>query len=287
MPRREPLDLLMRTKPRDYRPHPKRRYKVAFFALAGACVVLAALIGWRLVEYADARRAYAALRDLPEATDAPPPAEAAPPALSAVVSDAPPQGQAFFSGKVKLLTDNNPDTIGWLDIPDTSIQYPVVQGKDNDYYMTRTYEKKKSASGAIFLDCATSPDLSGFNTVIYGHNMKDGSMFNGLRLYDQQSYFDAHSRVILTQLRSKKHYKIFAAYTAQGAQVDFIGYSAVDGESRSAFIKAIRKRSALKSNQVVSRDDKLLTLVTCTSGTHDWYWVVHAVLVETIDTKRM
>ncbi len=285
MPRKEPLDLLTRTKPRDYRPHTKRRYKAAFVVLVGLCVALAGVIAWRLAEYADARNAYAALRDLPNATEAPAPVAAA--LAEPTASGAPPQDQPFFSGKVKLLTDNNPDTVGWLDIPGTTIQYPVMQAKDNDYYMTRTYEKKKSASGAIFLDCVANPDLSGFNTVVYGHNMKDGSMFNGLRLYDQQSYFNAHDRVVLTQLRSEKHYRIFAAYTAQGAAVDFIGYGATDGESRSAFIKAIRKRSALKSNQVVSRDDRLLTLVTCTSGTHDWYWVVHAVLIETIDTKQI
>jgi len=159
------------------------------------------------------------------------------------------------------------------------MQYPVVQGADNDYYMTHTFAKKKRASGAIFVDCWNAPDFSDFNTVIYGHNMKDGSMFNGLRDYQHQKFLDEHPYIEVTLLNKRLRYRVFAGYTSEGKDGDdFRGQTCATEARRSAFIKAARKRSVISSSHTVSRHDRLLTLVTCTGGTHPWFWVVHAVL---------
>ena len=186
----------------------------------------------------------------------------------------------FYSAEVAQLKKENRDTVGWLDISGTKIQYPIVQGKDNKYYLNHTFKKKTNASGAIFLDCWNMADFTDFNTVIYGHNMKDGSMFNGLREYRYQKFFNEHRYIEITLLNKKLRYRVFAAYVSQGeASTDFRGQNCATEEQRSVFIKAARKRSTeLASNETVSRHDRLLTLVTCTGGDHPWFWVVHAVL---------
>lgn len=187
----------------------------------------------------------------------------------------------FQSAEVTQLQKDNSDTVGFLYIPGTNIQYPIMQGADNDYYMTRTFKKQKNASGAIFLDCWNMPDFTDFNTVIYGHNMKDGSMFSDLRKYRHQTFTDEHLTVEVTLQNKKLRYSVFAAYTSQGEEnADFRGQSCVTETQRSSFIKAARKRSKeLDSSITVSRYDRLLTLVTCTGGEHPWFWVVHAVLI--------
>ena len=131
--------------------------------------------------------------------------------------------------------------------------------------MTHTFKKKKNASGAIFLDRWNAPDFTDFNTVIYGHNMKDGSMFAGLREYRHQKFFDEHHYVKVTLLNKKLIYRVFAAYIAKdGTSVDFRGQGCATEAQRSSFIKAARKRSTdISSSYTVSRYDRLLTLVTC------------------------
>ncbi|MFR2213338.1 MAG: sortase domain-bontaining protein [Ruminococcus sp.] len=73
----------------------------------------------------------------------------------------------------------NPEIIAWIRIPDTRIDYPVVQGTDNEYYLKHTFKKTEHVAGSIFLDKDNSPDFSNRKSILYGHNMKDGSMFRG------------------------------------------------------------------------------------------------------------
>ena len=216
------------------------------------------------------------------------PEEAAALAAAAAASDA--QNQAlqnrkpFFSGKVSVLMKDNSDTVGWLDVLGTKVQYPIVQGTDNQYYVNHTFAKRKNDSGAIFMDSASTSDFSGFNTVIYGHNMKDGSMFSGLREYQSQRYAQDYSVIEVTQLRSKKLYRIFAAYVSQGEKdFDFRGFQHITAAQRRIFLRDMKRKSDVTLHVDVTENDNILTLVTCTGGVHDWYWVVHAVLFETQD----
>ena len=81
----------------------------------------------------------------------------------------------------------NPEIIAWIRIPDTRIDYPVVQGTDNEYYLKHTFKKTEHVAGSIFLDKDNSPDFTNRKTILYGHNMKDGSMFQGLHKYERES----------------------------------------------------------------------------------------------------
>lgn len=91
----------------------------------------------------------------------------------------------------------NPDVVGWIVVPGTNVNYPIVQGKDNEYYLYHLFDSTSSGSGAVFADSEGSATLDGQNNVIYGHNMFDGSMFSDLLMFTNQSFFDEHRTVYL------------------------------------------------------------------------------------------
>ena len=268
----------------------RRKTVLAFYVLLTLFVAVTAVLVVRLADYREARQEYAAYQSMDSdgaAAEVAEQAQAAPPEATAEAAvQAPPAAaptpKPFHSPRVDALRKENRDTVGWLDIIGTGMQYPVVQAADNEYYMARTFQKKRNVSGAIFMDCWNAPGFTDFNTVIYGHNMQDGSMFAGLREYRNQKYLDDHSTIEITLLNKKLRYQVFAAYISQGeSDADFRGQGCVTEEQWAAFIRAARRRStAVHSAVTVSRHDRLLTLVTCTSGTNPWFWVVHAVLAE-------
>ena len=95
------------------------------------------------------------------------------------------------------LQSMNSDVIAWITVYDTPIDYPVVQGTDNEYYLKHTFKKTEHVAGSIFLDKDNSQDFSNRKSILYGHNMKDGSMFQGLHKYESESYLQEHNKVYL------------------------------------------------------------------------------------------
>lgn len=91
----------------------------------------------------------------------------------------------------------NPDIVGWIRIEDTSIDYPIVRTDNNDTYLDTDFEGKKNPSGAIFLDCDSEPDFSGRHNIIYGHHMKNGSMFKDIIKYKDESFYRAHQNIVI------------------------------------------------------------------------------------------
>ena len=91
----------------------------------------------------------------------------------------------------------NSDIIAWIRIPDTKIDYPIVQGKNNAYYLKHMFQKTEHAAGSIFLDVDNEADFSNRKSILYGHNMKDGSMFQGLHRFQEESYLKEHNQVYL------------------------------------------------------------------------------------------
>lgn len=91
----------------------------------------------------------------------------------------------------------NPDIVGWIRIADTSIDYPIVHTDNNDTYLDTDFEGKKNPSGAIFLDCDSEPDFSGRHNIIYGHHMKNGSMFKDIIKYKDESFYRAHQDIVI------------------------------------------------------------------------------------------
>jgi len=171
----------------------------------------------------------------------------------------------------------NGDILGWIVIPHTVISYPLLQGEDNSYYLTHTYKKTTSVVGAIFMEYRCSPDLSDFNTIIYGHRMNNGSMFGTLKNYKKQSYWKAHPSVYVTDDSGSHRYDIFAAYEVS-TEGDTFRIAFSSDEEKQAFLDACTGLSVIDTGITPTVGDRVLTLSTCTGNGHATRWIVQAVL---------
>lgn len=125
-----------------------------------------------------------------------------------------PYAQALEQMDLPALQQVNSDVIGWIAIPGTEISYPLVQGADNDYYLTHTWNQNSSAVGAIFMDCRCSADFSGFNTIVYGHRMNNGSMVCRAEALQKAGFPAGTSAGICDNASGTHAYRIYAAYEA-------------------------------------------------------------------------
>lgn len=112
----------------------------------------------------------------------------------------------------ETLWKQNPDTIGWLRIPGTRIDYPIVQDENNETYLKTDFNGQASVYGAIYLDADSEPDFSGWNNPIYGHHMKDGSMFKDVVKYKEKDYFKAHQYFEIYTPERTIHLKAVSCY---------------------------------------------------------------------------
>lgn len=174
---------------------------------------------------------------------------------------------------------NNDDIIGYILIEDTTIRYPIVQAKDNEFYLTNDVFKNKNTSGAIFLDCESNREFIGQNSVLYGHGTHSNIMFHGLRLYMKEDYLKAHSEILVVTLYDETVWKVFSAYQAPAS----FNYAQTVFDDRSPFfpfLKKIYEKSFVAGGVLVDEDDIVLTLSTCEGTADDIRYVVHAKLTE-------
>lgn len=188
-----------------------------------------------------------------------------------------PYAQALAQMDLPALQQVNSDVIGWIAIPGTEISYPLVQGTDNDYYLTHTWNLSSSAVGSIFMDCRCAADGSGFNTIVYGHRMNNGSMFAALKHYKKQDFWQAHPQVYVTTAEGTHSYKIYAAYEAALDGTAY--YSTFSDETvQQTFIGEGVSQSVIRTGVTPTVNDHILTLSTCTGNGHATRWVVQAVM---------
>lgn len=116
----------------------------------------------------------------------------------------------------KTLAGINPEIVGWIRIPDTQVDYPLVQGTDNQFYLSHDFYGREQAAGCIFLDWECESDFSSRNTVIYGHNMRDGSMFRQLVQYTDETFFQSHPVIVIYTPQREIRLEVAAAW--QGEQ---------------------------------------------------------------------
>ena len=187
------------------------------------------------------------------------------------------EGEALpISVDFAALQKINPDIVAWLYSPDTVINYPIVQGKDNAYYLHRLVDGRKNANGTLFMDCANSGQFTGENTIIYGHHMKNGSMFASLEKYKKQAYYEAHP--VLYLLTPEKAYRLvlFAGFvTASDSDV----YTLQFGDTgQQEWIDRAKQQSDLQTDVQVGDDEPVVTLSTCDYTYEDARYVVLGVL---------
>jgi sortase B len=156
----------------------------------------------------------------------------------------------------------NQDIVGWLSIDGTEVDYPVLQAEDNEFYLTRNYKKEQTRAGSIFLDFRNRIDGTDRNTVIYGHRMKDDSMFGGLKKYLDKKYLDAHPVIYYDTLYGSYDLEIFSVYRTT-ADVNYIRTSFNSERDYAEFIEQSKGRSEYETGVHVSTDDRMVTLSTC------------------------
>ena len=174
----------------------------------------------------------------------------------------------------------NKDTVGWLTVNNTKIDYPVVQGKDNDYYLKRDYYQSKNRHGWIFMDYRNNPDELNENTIIYGHNLANQTMFGTLR-YALNSYWynkSANQIITFNTPNANMKFQIFSIYTIPTTN-DYLDVTFPSVSAYQEYIDLVKGRSIYDFNVEVTPDDKLLTLSTCANG-NDKRLVVHAKLIK-------
>lgn len=179
---------------------------------------------------------------------------------------------------VSALQALNADVVGWILIPDTIVSYPVLQGWENSYYLGHTWNHVQNSSGSIFLDYMVSRDFSDFSTIIYGHRMNNGTMFASLREYNSLDYWKEHPSVYIIMADDTVYrYDIYAAYEAPITEITY-ERPINDEEKRDRFIEYGLESSVIDTGIVPTRDDRTITLVTCTGNGYSSRWVVQAVL---------
>jgi len=174
----------------------------------------------------------------------------------------------------------NKETVAWIRFEQPEkISYPVVQGVDNSVYLKKTFEGKKNAAGAIFMDAIHKGDFTDKNTFIYGHNMKNGSMFGQLRKYKNESFCQEHPYFyIYTPDGRELKYQIFAVGIVEDRAETFRSIYADDGEFLR-YIEHLQKISPYKTGVEVTAEDTIVSLSTCTNVTETQRLVVHGVKI--------
>lgn len=159
----------------------------------------------------------------------------------------------------------NPDVVGWIVVPGTNINYPIVQTTNNEHYLYRLFDSTSSGTGAIFADYEGSATLKGQNNIIYGHNMFDGSMFSDILMYSDQDYFDTHRAVYLCT--PELNYELSALATINVAEdAPLRQFSFEDQAAFSAYLEqtlAFPTAAAPDLPARIAETESFYSLVTC------------------------
>ncbi|MBR2289872.1 MAG: class B sortase [Clostridia bacterium] len=186
--------------------------------------------------------------------------------------------------KVRVLKETvNEEIVGWLEIENTNITFPVVQGSDNDYYLKHTYIKEESSDGSIFLDKDYDWSLPSSNLLIYGHNNLNGNMFQELLRYEEKNYYQEHPQIRFTTAWEDCYYDIIAVFRSRVYYQDeedvFRYYYFIDGEIEEEyrdFVDNCKADSLYEIEETAEFGEQLLTLSTCEYSQEDGRFVIVA-----------
>ena len=170
--------------------------------------------------------------------------------------------------ELREIYDLNHDLVGWIYIPDTVVDYPVVQTEDSEFYLTHDFYGEENVNGQIILDTRCDPYTPSYNLVISGHHMNNGSMFGGLTQYSSRSYWEKHRFVSFDTLMARKEYVIFAAFYSADYDEDEEGfrYNADIQYRKEAeqWLAEIRENQLYDTEIDADFGDEFITLTTCT-----------------------
>lgn len=174
----------------------------------------------------------------------------------------------------------NSDVVAWIDIEGTNVHYPILQASDNDYYLYVSVYDEYADGGSIFMDYRNDEYFNDMNTVIYGHNMRNKTMFYDLRFYQEQSYYEARPYITVKIDNKILTYQIYSVRILDESY-DYRTPNYGSAEADEAFLNDTLNDSLISSSVTPVAGDRILTLSTCVKANGTDRLVVHAKLVNT------
>ena len=254
-----------------------KKKKAGTFVYYGLMVFLMGVFcfsGWKLISemksYNDDKQAYKELEQFVEV-----------PVINQVQQDEHHEEEPELQIPIvdfESLISINKDCIGWIYVPDTNINYPVVQTTNNEYYLKRLFDRKYGISGTVFLDSGNTSEMTDRHSILYGHHMKNGTMFANAEDYKDQSYADAHPYGYYITPDAVYEIKFFAGYLTDpyndSWDLDFTGSEFADWISRA------KQRSHFYTDITPGNEDRIITLSTCSYDIADGRFVLLGILRE-------
>lgn len=189
--------------------------------------------------------------------------------------------------QIKELQKENQEIMGWLEIEDTNINYPICQTNNNDFYLTHNYKKEKASTGSLFLDKDFDMVNGSSNYLIYGHRNKQGLMFEDLMKYAKEDFYKKHTKIKFTTLKEDVDYEIMSVFYSRVYYQDeknvFRYYYFVNAENENEYnnyVEQCKKVSIYDTGITAEYGEQLLTLSTCEYSQEDGRFVVVAKKVE-------
>ena len=181
------------------------------------------------------------------------------------------------------LININSDFVGWIKIDDTNINYPIVQGTNNTYYLKHSFYKEYSNAGSIYMDATANSNFGSKNTFIYGHYTSDGSMFGQIGKYMKQDFYDKHKEIYIYTSEQNYKLEVFSVHVDKASSKSYQMNFTTD-ESYKDYIDLMKSYSVIKSDiEIDYTEDRIVTLYSCSherGHAKDDRYFVHAKLIE-------
>ena len=171
------------------------------------------------------------------------------------------------------------NAVAWLYCPNTAINYPVAQTSDNKYYLDHTLNGRYNSGGCLFVDCRNKRGFVDDNTIIYGHHMNNGTMFNSLENYHYQEYYDAHPIIYMTTAEGKFRLEIFAGYVTPSTSDSYLMHFG-SATAKQNWINSCIRQSNFTANVQVGPEDRIVTLSTCVYNYTNARYVLQCKMVK-------
>ena len=251
--------------------------KIALLALCAALLCVFSFSAYKIIStlrgYKQAEEAYNKISSQVVTVASPTPT----PELSPDVT-APPE-KSPIDVDFAALKATSDDAVGWIYQPNTVINYPIAHTEDNYYYLDHILGGEPNGNGTIFIDVKCAGDFSDKNTLVYGHNMNDGSMFASLRNYRDPAYYPDHPVLYISTPDKNYRLELFTGFVTEPTSFAYAN-SFDEVEQFEHFIDSARELSVFETDVEVTTEDRLVTLSTCTYEFDDARFVVIGKLVE-------
>ena len=187
--------------------------------------------------------------------------------------------RSIYDINLNELRNTNPDTVSWITVDSTNINYPVVKTADNDFYLSHDYNKMNTINGWIFMDFRNNPDMSDNNTIFYGHNLLNKTSFGSIsNLFTDKWYNNSNHKIMIKNDSQIYTYEVFSVYYID-PEIYYLQTSFYDDTTYMEFLSTLKGRSLYNYGVQLTSKDKIITLSTCTDD-NKGRKVVHARLIQ-------